>query len=275
MGECLWLVGGDARCFWAAQQFRQSGYEVLTFGVPELPDAPLPERFPILVLPFPSFSGERVRGAAAISAETVLSRCGGGTRVFGGQLGIYRTALEQRSARVSDLYDTEPLTTANAVPTAEGALALAIGHSPITLHGAACLVIGYGRIGKILAQRLRALGAMVTVAARKSADRALAEGFGLQSDVTGAYLHGLSQYDFVFNTVPSLTLDETQLRQLPPHCLLVELASPPYGIDRAACERLGLTHVPAAGLPGKFAPKTAGALYAQSILALLQREETP
>ena len=176
---------------------------------------------------------------------------------------------------MSDLYDTEPLTTANAVPTAEGALALAIGHSPITLHGAACLVIGYGRIGKILAQRLRALGAMVTVAARKSADRALAEGFGLQSDVTGAYLHGLSQYDFVFNTVPSLTLDETQLRQLPPHCLLVELASPPYGIDRAACERLGLTHVPAAGLPGKFAPKTAGALYAQSILALLQREETP
>ena len=93
MGECLWLVGGDARCFWAAQQFRQSGYEVLTFGVPELPDAPLPERFPILVLPFPSFSGERVRGAAALSAETVLSRCGGGTRVFGGQLGIYRTAL--------------------------------------------------------------------------------------------------------------------------------------------------------------------------------------
>lgn len=275
MGECLWLVGGDARCFWAAQQFRQSGYAVLSCGVPELPDAPLPDRFPILVLPFPSFSDERVRGAAALSAETVLSRCGGGTRVFGGQLGIYRTALEQRSARVSDLYDTEPLTTANAVPTAEGALALAIGHSPITLHGAGCLVIGYGRIGKILAQRLQALGALVTVAARKSADRALAEGFGLQSDVTGAYLHGLSQYDFVFNTVPSLTLDETQLRQLPPHCLLVELASPPYGIDRAACERLGLTHVPAAGLPGKFAPKTAGALYAQSILALLQREETP
>ncbi len=275
MGDCLWLVGGDARCFWAAQQLRRSGYEVLTFGVPELPDAPLPERFPILVLPFPSFSGERIRGAAAIPAEAVLSRCGGGTRVFGGQLGIFRTALEQRGAQVVDLYDTEPLTTANAVPTAEGALALAIGHSPITLHGASCLVVGYGRIGKLLAQRLRALGALVTVSARKSADRALAEGFGLLSDVTGVWLHGLSQYDFVFNTVPSMTLGETQLRQLPPHCLLLELASPPYGIDRAACERLGLNHVPAAGLPGKFAPKTAGSLYAQSILALLQREETP
>ena len=49
MGECLWLVGGDARCFWAAQQLRRSGYEVLTFGVPELPDAPLPEPLSLAV----------------------------------------------------------------------------------------------------------------------------------------------------------------------------------------------------------------------------------
>ena len=274
MRETIWLVGGDERCFWTAQQLRSSGAEVLTFGVPRLSDTPLPVAFSTLILPFPSFRGALVRGPSAVPTEELLCRSDGQTRVFGGQFGIWREAFEARGARVRELYDTEPLTTANAVPTAEGALALAMEHAPITLHGASCLVIGYGRIGKLLSQRLQALEASVTVAARKPADRALAEAFGLQSEITGVYLHGLGQYDFVFNTVPAATLCEAQLRFLPPECVLLELASPPYGIDAAACKRLGLTYVLAAGLPGQCAPKTAGAAYAQSILELLEREET-
>ena len=58
------------------------------------------------------------------------------------------------------------MTTRNAVATAEGAIAEAVLHSDGTLHGAACLVIGFGRVGLALAQRLRGLSAHVTVAAR-------------------------------------------------------------------------------------------------------------
>ena len=75
--------------------------------------------------------------------------------------------------------------------------------------------------------------------------------------------------------MPAATLNEAQLRRLPPECMLIELASPPYGIDAEACKRLGLSYLLASGLPGQYAPKTAGALYAQSILDLLEREETP
>lgn len=274
MEETLWMVGGDTRSFWAAQHLRNQGLTVMTHGVPKLSDAPLPAAFSALVLPFPSFQGALVRGSSAIPVEELLCRTGKQTGVFGGLFGIWRKAFESRGAHVIDLYDTEPLTTANAIPTAEGALALAVERSPITLHNASCLVIGYGRIGKLLARRLQALGASVTVAARKSGDRALAEAFGLQSEVTGRYLHGLGQYDFVFNTVPAATLNEAQLCRLPPECMLIELASPPYGIDAEACKRLGLFYVLASGLPGQYAPKTAGSLYAQSILDLLDREET-
>ena len=275
MEKTLWMVGGDERSFWAAQHLRNQRFTVLTQGVPKLSDTLLPAAFSTLILPFPSFRGALVRGPSAVPVEELLCRSNGQTRVFGGQFGIWREAFESRGARVTDLYDTEPLTTANAIPTAEGAIALAMEHSPITLHNASCLVIGYGRIGKLLARRLQALGASVTVAARKPADRALAEACGLQSEMTGSYLHGLGQYDFVFNPVPAATLNEAQLRRLPPECVLLELASPPYGIDAEACKRLGISYLLASGLPGQYAPKTAGALYAQSILDLLEREETP
>lgn len=277
MRQTYWMVGGDERSFWTAQHLRCGGAEVLTYGVPRLSDTPLPSDFSCLILPFPSFRGALVRGASAVPVEELLCRASNRTHVFGGLFGIWREAFEGRGARVTELYDTEPLTTSNAIPTAEGAICLAMEHSPITLHGASCLVIGYGRIGKLLSHRLLALGAAVTVAARKPADRALAEACGMESELTGIYLHGLGQYDFVFNTVPSPVLDEAQLRRLPPECVLLELASQPYGIDALACERLGLTYVPAAGIPGQYAPKTAGALYAQSILDILnlKTEETP
>lgn len=268
------LIGGDARSFWAAKHFEACGCAVRAVDVPQLAGAALPERLECAVLPFPSFQGEAVRGAGAIPLDAIAARLTPESTVFGGLFGEKRAALEARGARVFDCYGTEPLTTANAVPTAEGALALAMAHSPITLHGARCLVIGFGRVGKVLAQKLHALSARVTVGVRKPGDRALAEAFGLRADRTGQYLCGLD-YDFVFNTAPAEVFTRAQLAQLPPDCVLIELASRPHGISEADCAALGLSYHFAPGLPGKCAPKTAGTLYAQCILDRLKREETP
>lgn len=49
----------------------------------------------------------------------------------------------------------------NAVPTAEGAIQIAMEQTDVTLHGLPVLVIGHGRIGSLLARRLAALGAKV------------------------------------------------------------------------------------------------------------------
>ena len=270
----FWILGGDERNRWAAEYLCGIGHEVHTFGVPGCSDEPMPLYMERTVLPFPSFQGALLRGVSAIPIEEILHRVDGDSTIFGGLIGTWARAFAHRKARVFDLYSSEPLTTANTVPTAEGAICLAKEHSPITLHGANCLVLGYGRVGKILAAKLQALSAHVTVALRKAPDQALAEALGLDTDRISVYSRGLAQYDFVFNTVPAEVLTGEQLARLDKSCVLLELASAPGGFSRTQCEALGLTCCHAPGLPGKYAPKTAGILYAQSILTLLQKEDS-
>lgn len=266
----LWVLGGDARSRWAAEHFRSQGFSVKTCGVPEMKDSPLPEKFRCGILPFPSFSGSQLRGRSGITAEEILSRTDHMTELFGGLFGPWKEALKCKGASVRDLYGTEPLTTANAVPTAEGAIALAMELSPVTIHGAQCLVAGFGRCGKVLAQKLLALGARVTVGIRKASDRALAEAMSMDTDESGIWAGGLSRYDFIFNTVPAPVFSPEQAAEISPDCLFIELASRPGGIALEDSTHLNYHFAP--GLPGRAAPKTAGALYARSILQILEEE---
>lgn len=267
------MIGGDARSTWAARALQSAGFETATLDVPQFSDTPLPCAADFVVLPFPSFVGQRIRGEAKHPVQTVLDAVLPDTRVFGGCFGSLRAAFSSRGCLVHDLYGAEPLTTANAVPTAEGAIALAVSESPITLHDAHCLVIGFGRIGKILALKLSALSAHVTVSVRRESDQGLVEAFGLASEQTGSYPHGLRQYDFIFNTVPAPVLDAQQLRSLSPDCTLIDLSSAPYGIAPELCRQVGVACLYASGLPGRFAPKTAGILYARQIIRELESEE--
>lgn len=161
-----------------------------------------------------------------------------------------------------------------AVPTAEGALQVAMEHLPVTLRGAECLVLGYGRIGKLLAHRLQGLGARVTVAARKYADLAWAEAYGCRALPISGLSGTLGRMQVIFNTVPSLILDRGLLSEAAPSCLCVELASRP-GIDLEAAEELGLTAIWARGLPGKTAPVTAAAAIRDTLYHILEERGEP
>lgn len=275
MDHTITLVGGDARSTWAARYLRQQGRTVICCGVPGEGEQSLPRKISTLILPFPAFQGELIRGVSAIPVRELLPSLQEGSRVFGGLLGAWAEEFGARGAHCCELYGAEPLTTANAALTAEGAISLAMANLPIALEGAECLVIGFGRIGKLLARKLSALGAKVTVSARSAADRAMAETWGCSSQETGIYRRGLGQYDLILNTVPREILNDAQLRQLSPECLLVELASAPGGFSTECCRSLGLNALAAPGLPGKYAPKTAGILYARSILEFPEGKDDP
>ena len=259
------FVGGDGRAAWTVEYLEKKGLPVVTCGVPGREDQILPDKISTLLLPFP------VPETMEIPWE-ILGRLRRETLILGGKMGKWRQSWEGIGSRVRDLYDTEPLTTLNAVATVEGALALLIREAEITLWESRCLVIGGGRIGMLMGERLRNLGAKVTVAARSPGTFARIRALGMETDVTGTYGKGLRQYDFVINTVPFPVLKKEQLEKLQDSCFLLELASAPGGFSLKECVELGKRARSAPGLPGKFSPKTAGYLYGECILKILEEE---
>ncbi|MBQ7725987.1 MAG: hypothetical protein IJT66_02465, partial [Clostridia bacterium] len=157
----------------------------------------------------------------------------------------------------------------NAVPTAEAALKIAIENTDFTLWKSRVLVIGYGRVGKILADRLKAMGCDVTVSARKAADFALAEALGFRSIPTESIAHSDLDYDLVFNTVDHRVIDSPTL-QKSRATLFIDLASQ-NGFDPEEVRKCGKIAIKAPGLPGKTAPKTAGKILAQTVVTLINR----
>ena len=173
------------------------------------------------------------------------------------------------------MYTREETQIANAVPTAEGAIQLAMEATDRTIHESSCLVIGYGRIGRLLAGRLRALGARTAVSARRYSDLAWIRAENFQCLRTDALAGALGQFDLILNTVPALILDAGLLGETKETCVILDLASAPGGVDLAAAQRLGRRAIAAPGLPGRTAPRTAAAAIRDSIYHILEERGEP
>ena len=166
------------------------------------------------------------------------------------------------------LEDTQ-FTQINAELTAEGAVFKAMENLDKALRDTACLVIGYGRIGKALTQKLRALGAQVTVAARRLESRVEA---GESSIPIEEIQSVLPKTDLILNTVPSQLLLENGLLLCKHTAFLLELASKPYGIDMEAAKRLGLRCSLESGLPGRYCPQSAASATLDYVERMADRE---
>ena len=270
------LIGGDGRQTALAALLREDGQRVLVCAG-ETETCPLKkaaEEAEILLLPLPvSRDGTRISGSGETPALTeVLDAARPEQLLLGGQFrGADFGAAAERGLRLRDYFLREELTVRNAVATAEGALQLAMERLPITLSGANVLVLGAGRIATLLAHDLHALGARVTVAARKAGDLARMEAAGCAArplaDLTGT----LARTELVLNTAPAPVFGEAYLAELPEHCLCIDLASVP-GIDPQAAARLGRTLLWARGLPGKTAPLTAARAIRDTVYHMLEEE---
>lgn len=273
------VLGGDMRQVHLARLLQQDGWAVQTWGLergggPEsvpLQQALEPE---LLILPLPvSREGQLYLPLtdSVLATEALWPRLRGDQLLLGGMTGPLGQRLWlEHGLTLLDYYQREEVQLLNAVPTAEGAIQLAMEATDATVQGAVCLVVGYGRVGQALARRLQALGAAVTVAARRSEALARAEASGLRGLPCGALAPQLAAFDLIFNTAPAVVLDAPLLAETAPGCVLLELASPPGGIDRAAAERLPRRVVDAPGLPGRTAPRTAAGILRRSIYHILE-----
>ena len=192
------------------------------------------------------------------------------TILFGGS--VQQSVLTLASRKKVEIFDyitREEFAVRNAIPTAEGAVQLALRGREATLYGANCLVLGYGRIGKALTRLLLAFGASVTVAARKPSDLEWIRLSGALPATMSSIDSILPGCDIIFNTVPALLLDEQRLCSLLPECMVIDLASLPGGVDVPAAKRLGILAEQALSLPGKLAPASAGKIILDTIENIL------
>ncbi len=287
--KTIWLLGGDQRQAELARLLAMDGHQVHTWALEEgLPaEEPGDARQPpdglsqaqCVILPLPAADGTALHSPLSQFHPTlrqVFDALVPGQLVLAGKAdpGLHALARE-RGVLLLDYFAREELAVANAVPTAEGAIQIAMEQLPVTLHGTSVLVVGFGRIGQATALRLAALGAQVTVAARRWEALAWAQALGCQGLLLSQLGTEPRPFQLVVNTVPAQVLGKEVLGCFPSGCLILDLASKPGGVDRSAAQALGLPVIHALSLPGKVAPVTAAAILQTTIYHMLQELEQP
>lgn len=276
MKKTFGIIGGDRRQAELARLIAQDGTSVLTYGLEcwkPVGAAALAQAVTadVVILPLPLCKGEGVLNCEEDPVPTLelFRQLRPGQRILAGNVKPqqYREA-SACGLTLEDYFLREELTVANAAATAEAVIQVAMENLDRTLLGMDCLVLGFGRIGKLLSYRLHGLGAHVTASARKPKDLAWVRTYGWNAVETGSLNGKLGSFGLVFNTIPSRVLDEGLLSQLPKDCLCIDLASQ-QGIDATAAERLGLCHIWARSLPGRLVPGTAAAVIRDAINYIL------
>lgn len=281
----VWVIGGDLRQVKLAELLRGDGHTVHTYALEAAPECGVEgerdltgvELADCVVLPLPVMGEGNLLNAPLSGEEHPLCRVLDKLRpsqiLCAGRVSERaRTMAQERGLVLHDYFEREELAVANAVPTVEGAIQIAMEELPITLHAARVLVIGYGRLGRLLSHRLSGLGAKVSVSARKWSDLAWAEAFGYgveQTDLLDGWLCG---YDLIVNTVPARVLGHSSLGELKEGALVIDLASRPGGVDMEAARQLGVRVVWALSLPGKVAPVTAGKAILSTVYNILREQ---
>ena len=278
------ILGGDKRQVYLAEAIAADGYQVYACGfdedvkikrVTKISIDELTDTCGLIILPLPVTQDGKYLNMP-LSKEKILLDDDFAKRMFHKQIfGGALNRLTTTSALWSQIatYDysaREEFAVQNAIPTAEGAIMIAMELSEGMINGSNCLVTGYGRIGKVLSSMLKGLGANVTVSARKPADLAWIKLNGYQAIPTSQLEELPGKFDFIFNTIPKLIFTRKILSKQNKETLFIELASIPGGFDKESASKLGLKIIPAPSLPGKVAPKAAGTIIKDTIYNIME-----
>ena len=277
--KTILILGGDNRSLYLGEYLEKQHYRVCYYAFNQadcyenLTDAVNDADFIILPLPL---TRDRVTLNSSLYDGTVTlsdiySLSVSGKMFFGGQMPqSFCEEIDARGGEWCDYMLLDELAIYNAIPTAEGVVKVLTEELPITIHGMKCAVTGYGRVGKILAQTLKSLGADVTVFARKQKDFADAFTKGITPKEFKELSSEYQDFDALINTVPQRVLGEKELDNINPECVLIEIASAPFGMDFQAAKERAFNVIKAGSLPGKVAPKSAGEIIGRSILPIIR-----
>lgn len=276
------IIGGDSRQLYMSEYLESIGYETDLYALPEKNKECKPnlkkavKEADAIILPLPvTKDGKYIFSIVPVkeTLDEIIACLDSDKPVFAGMIsrGV-KSRLEKKNIRYFDYFDREDVTVMNTVPTAQGILKAMIDNIDYTIHSSKCAVFGYGRVARVTADVLKSIGADVTVCARKSGDITTAEICGMKGCRISDFRNIAHEYNIIINTVPSVIIDRNILSNLRPDCLIIDVASAPFGTDFAAAYDLGLNAMQCSSLPGKVAPKTAGKIIADGIINIIKEE---
>ncbi|MGI6684805.1 MAG: dipicolinate synthase subunit DpsA [Bacillota bacterium] len=278
--NCLAVIGGDDREVVLVKSLTDRGYSIKVFGL-SASLMPLSvqvcssfqeavENVDVVILPLPGINNKGILYAKLFPHDICLTPedfayISPNVPVFVGAASQYLKNIAQ-TKRISliEVGDLDEVAIPNSVPSAEGAIQIAMEKLPITIHGSESFVIGYGRVAETLCTMLKGIGAKVTVFARNSSQLAKCQVLGYQAKELKYLSQYVNQADVIFNSVPALVIDEEVLIKTRKDTLIIDLASIPGGTNFEAAKKLGVSALLAPGLPGKVAPLTAGKILAEA-----------
>ena len=237
------IIGGDLRIVKLVGMLEKENYNVTTYGMEKATEVQNKansineciQGADIVIGPLPlSSNGESINTPFSnnkISIDELIDNLDGKTFIAGAIKPEIYEKLGNRNITILDILKREELAVLNAISTAEGAIEIAIHETPKNLHGNNVLVLGFGRVGKILAKMLDGIGAHVACEARKTTDLAWIKAYGYEP---------------------------------------INLTSHPGGVDKQAVKELGIQFNWALSLPGKVSPITSAEFMKETLINMFK-----
>ena len=260
------FIGGDMRQRELYEIFKKENFKVYSYGL--FSEEQAVNDCDILILPFPCIKENKINSPYSqkeILPHEIYKFIKTDTKIFGGKLpkNLFTNNF------VFDFNESENLTYFNAFLTAEAAIGIAIQNSKRSLFNSEILITGMGRISKHLYVILKTFNCKITICARKETDRAYAYSLGFNAINFDDLRYNIRNFDFVFNTVPSIIFSEKILKEANKETLFIDLASAPGGFEKST----DLNIITALALPGKYSPKSAAEIIYKTIRPFLNKEE--
>ena len=287
MKEKISLIGGDLRIVNLAQMMQKDGKDILVYGMEHseeimgnenilkaktLDEAIENSNIIIGSIPFASDDNKMYATFSEkdIKIEDLVKKNNKSKKFIAGSINEKSYKLLSSSyGGVIDVMKREELVILNTIATAEGAIEVAIRNTDTILLGSKVLVLGFGRVGKVVARKFYELSAKVTCAARRKTDLAWIRAFGYDDVDINTLGKDLNKYDIIINTVPQIIINKDLMKYMKKDVLMIDLASNPGGINREQAKELDLKLVWALALPGKVAPVTSAHFIKETIYNVL------
>mgnify|MGYP003289498809 FL=1 len=285
MEKAITVVGGDLRIVKLVEMLINDGYKVYTYALenseellsldgvemcPTLQEAVSYSK--VVVGPVP-LSSDRRRisspfGRNVVELEDFIEALKG-KYLIAGNINITEQ-LENIGVQFTDLLKREEFSVLNTIATAEGTIQIAMEETQRTVHGTNVLIMGFGRIGKVLAKMLDGIGAKVSCEARKNEDISWIKAYGYNPIHLNDLNENLNKFDIIINTIPFQILDSERLDLVKNDAVIIDLASNPGGVDRKAAREKGIKVIWALSLPAKVAPLTSAEFIKETLYHVLK-----